>query len=106
MSQSDHDKEFRGVLNVLLYIGFTIIAMHLYFFCYDTLMQAGYTHPQLDRLIRRLQASTVLMNSPAIVKSAALVLLLIYTLGNKAKKSVGATWQQVCRYALAGLLLF
>lgn len=106
MSTSEQDREYRGVLSLLLAMGFAVLAAHLYFFCYDSLEVRGLTHPVVDRFLLNLNRSLRLFNNPLLSKAAALLLLGVYALGNKSRKKLTATWAGVVRLGLPGAGLF
>lgn len=106
MSTSEQDREYRGVLSLLLAMGFAVTAAHLYFICYDSLELRGLTHPALDRFLVNLNRSLRLFTDPLLSKTAALLLLGVYALGNKSRKSLTATWAGVARWGVPGAGLF
>ena len=99
------DKEYRGVLTMLLLMSLALIGFHLYFFCYDTLAGLGLTVGLLDRFILSIDRATHLFSHSLYAKLAALVLLGIWTFGNKTRKKMGVTWANVVRAGVVGLLL-
>lgn len=106
MSTSEQDREYRGVLSLLLSMGFAVLAAHLYFYGYDSLEARGLTHPVVDRFLLNLNGSLRLFNNPLLSKAAALLLLGVYALGNKSRKKLTATWAGVLRLGLPGAVLF
>ena len=106
MSQTEHDKEYRGVLNTILYIGFAILFFHLYVYCHGVFTKLGIPLTILDNFIRSLNDVTHLFNNTWASKLAALVILIIYSIGNKSKKNIGATWSEVYYLGFAGGVLY
>lgn len=106
MSTSEQDREYRGVLSLLLAMGFAVLAAHLYFFCYDSLEARELTHPVVDRFLLNLNRSLRLFNNPLLSKAASLLLLGVYAMGNKSRKKLTASWAGVVRLGLPGAGLF
>lgn len=102
MSQTEHDKDYRGVLNTILYIGFAILFFHLYIYCHGVFEKLGIPLTILDNFIRSLNDLTHLFNNTWASKLAALVFLILYSIGNKSKKNIGATWNEVYYLCFAG----
>ena len=99
------DKEYRGILNMLLFMSLALIGFHLYFFCYDSLQSIGFSLALLDRFILSIDRATHLFSHPLYSKLAALFLLGIWTFGNKTRKKLNVTWQHAARAGLAGIAL-
>ncbi len=99
------DKEYRGVLMMLLVMSLTLVGFHLYFYCYDTVAALGFNFGLLDRFILRLDQKTHLFSHPLYAKIAALLLLGIWTFGNKARKRLYVTWTHVARAGFVGAML-
>ena len=99
------DKEYRGVLNMLLFMSLALIGFHLYFFCYDTLARFGFRFSLLDRFILGIDRATHLFSHPLYSKLAALFLLGIWTFGNKTRKKINVTWIHVGRAGVSGAML-
>lgn len=96
------DKEYRGILNMLLFMSLALIGFHLYFFCYDTLQSLGFSFALLDRFILSIDRATHLFSHPIYSKIAALLLLGIWTFGNKTRKQLNVTWAHVARAGIIG----
>lgn len=103
---SEQDKEYRGILSVILYLAFAVIVAHLYYVGYDTWHRRGLTLPVLDHFLINLNRSLHLFDSLAISKLVALVPLAVYTFGNKPRKTLTITWRRVLIGLGAGLLLY
>ena len=99
------DKEYRGILNMLLFMSLALIGFHLYFFCYDTLQSLGFNFALLDRFILSVDRATHLFSHPLYSKLAALFLLGVWTFGNKTRKQLNVSWAHVARSAIAGGVL-
>ncbi|WP_018622910.1 YWFCY domain-containing protein [Spirosoma luteum] len=106
MSQTEHDKDYRGILNTILYFGFAILLFHLYVFCHNVFTKLGIPLSILTNIIRSLNDVTHLFNNTWASKLAALAILILYCFGNKSKKDIGATWSEVYYLALAGLFFY
>ncbi|PRY27807.1 type IV secretory system conjugative DNA transfer VirD4/TraG family protein [Spirosoma oryzae] len=105
MSSSEQDKEFRGVLNTILYIGWAILIFHLYVYCNSSLEKLGIPLTILNEFVVSLNNSTHLFGNTWAAKLAALVPLIVYSFGNKARKDILTTWQQVYTNAAVGFIL-
>ncbi len=103
---SEQDKEYRGILSVILYLAFAVIAGHLYYVGYDTWHHKGLTLPVLDHFLINLNRNLHLFDSLAISKLVALVPLAVYTFGNKPRKTLAITWRRVLMGLGIGLLLY
>lgn len=89
------DKEYRGVLNMFLVMSLALIGFHLYFFCYDSIEALGFRFGLLDRFILSIERATHIFSHPLYSKTATLVLLGIWTFGNKTRKQLNVTWVHV-----------
>lgn len=88
---SEQDKEYRGILSVILYLAFAVIAAHLYYVGYDTWQRRGLTLPVLDQFLINLNRNLHLFDSLTVNKLVALVPLAVYTFGNKPRKTLTIT---------------
>ncbi|MBO0936427.1 TraM recognition domain-containing protein [Fibrella sp. HMF5335] len=102
---AEQDKEYRGILSVILYLAFAVIAGHLYFYGYETWQRQGLSHAVLDRFLVNLNNNLHVLERPGISKLIALVPLSVYVFGNKAKKSLDITWRRVLIGLGIGLML-
>ena len=100
------DKEYRGILNTIMFMGYAVLLFHFYVFCNNVFQQLGLPLGLLDRFIRSLNNSTHVFEQVWYSKLAALFLLLVYALGNKSKKIVTETWSKVFLYGCIGLPLY
>jgi hypothetical protein len=99
------DKEYRGVLNMLLIIALALIGFHLYFYCYDTLLALGFRFALLDRFILSIDRATGLFSHSLYSKIAAMMVLGIWAFGNKTRKKLNVALGHVVRAGLAGAML-
>ena len=99
------DKDYRGILNMLLFMSLALIGFHLYFFCYDTLARIGFSFALLDRFILSIDRATHLFSHPLYSKLAALLLLGIWAFGNKTRKKLDVTWAKVAKVGIGGAVL-
>ncbi len=103
---TEQDKEYRGILAVILYLAFAVVAAHLYFYGYDTWQRQGFTYPLIDRFLLKLNQQVHLFDSPVVSKLVALLPLAVYSFGNKPRKTLTITLQRVLvGLSLGGLLL-
>ena len=105
-NSQEQDKEYRGILNTILYMGYAVLLFHFYVFCNNVFQQLGIPLGLLDRFIRTLNNSTHVFEQVWYSKLAALFLLLVYVLGNVSKKKISATWNDAFLYGLIGILLY
>jgi len=105
-NSQEQDKEYRGILNTIMFMGYAVLLFHFYVFCNNVFQQLGIPLGLLDRFIRSLNSSTHVFEQVWYSKLAALFLLLVYVLGNKSKKNITATWNDAFLYGLIGILLY
>ena len=103
---TEQDKEYKGILSVILYLAFAVIAGHLYYFVYDTWHRKGLTFPILDQFLVNLNRNLHLFDNPSVSKLVALIPLGVYTFGNKPRKALNITWRRVLAGLGVGLILF
>lgn len=99
-------KEYRSILNTIMFMGYTVLLFHFYVFCNNVFQQLGLPLGLLDRFIRSLNNTTHVFAQVWYSKLAALFLLLVYVLGNKPKKIITETWIKAFLYGCIGLLLY
>ena len=105
-NSQEQDKEYRGILNTIMFMGYAVLLFHFYVFCNNVFQKLGIPLGLLDRFIRSLNSSTHVFEQVWYSKLAALFLLLVYVLGNKSKKNITATWNDAFLYGLIGILLY
>ena len=105
MSNSEDDKEYKGILSTILYIGWAILIFHLYVYCNNSFSKLGIPLGLLNNFIVALNDFTHLFNNTWAAKLAALLPLCLYTFGNKAKKDITTTWEQVYFNAALGMII-
>ena len=105
-NSQEQDKEYRGILNTIMFMGYAVLLFHFYVFCNNVFQQLGIPLGILDQFIRSLNTSTHIFEQVWYSKLAALFLLLVYVLGNKSKKNITASWNDVFLYGLIGVLLY
>lgn len=105
MSNTEEDKEYKGILNTILYFGWAILIFHLYVYCNNSFAKLGIPLGLLNNFIVALNDFTHLFNNTWAAKLAALLPLCVYTFGNKAKKDINTTWEQVYFNAALGMII-
>ena len=103
---SEQDKEYKGILSVILYLAFTVVVSHLYFYGFETWQRQGFTYPLIDRLLINLNRNVQIFQNPSISKFIALIPLAVYTFGNKPRKTLTITWRRVLIGLTVGLMLY
>ena len=105
-NSTEHDKEYQGILNTIIYFGYAILLFHFYIFCNDVFQQLGFNFSILNNFIRSLNNGTHIFEKAWYSKLAALLILLIYVFGNKSKKNISATWNDAALWGLIGLIMY
>lgn len=82
-NSTEQDKEYRGILNTIILMGYAILLFHFYVFCHNVLQQLGLPLGLLDRFIRSLNNATHVFDRVWFSKLVALFFLLTYVLGNR-----------------------
>ena len=105
MSNTEQDKEYNGIMLLMLYVGWATLLAHVYVYCNNAFQLLGIPLGIVNRLIVSIDASTHLFSQIWAAKLVALLWLLVYIFGSKAKKNITSTWDKVYLYGIAGLLL-
>ena len=106
MSTQNEQQHYDQVLRIVLTASFAILALNIYYFCYDSFEVRGLTWPPFDRFLLGMNRSAHLFDNSAYTKLICLFALLAYSFGNKPKKDLTSTWKQVWSNGLVGLLVF
>ena len=105
-NSTEHDKEYQGIMNTIIYFGYAILLFHFYIYCNDVFRQLGFNWSILNNFIRSLNNGTHLFEKVWYSKLAAVFVLLIYVFGNKSKKNISASWSGAALWLLIGGLLY
>jgi len=106
MSTQNEQQHYDQVLRIVLNVSFVILALNIYYFCYDSFEVRGLTWPPFDRFLLGMNRSVHLFDNSAYTKLICLFALLAYSYGNKPKKDLTSTWGQVWINVVLGMLLF
>ena len=106
MSTQNEQQHYDQVLRIVLNVSFVILALNIYYFCYDSFEVRGLTWPPFDRFLLGMNRSVHLFDNSAYTKLICLFALLAYSFGNKPKKDLTSTWGQVWINVVLGMLLF
>lgn len=106
MIQETDSKEAKGLVNMILIAGWVVLFFHLYVFCHGSLVALDLPLEIFDPFIRSLNRVTHLFNSTWTAKTAALIILCVYTLGSSSQKKMNRTWNDVWLTGALGLLIF
>lgn len=99
------EQNLNRIIHCMRYGAFFILLLHLYYFLYPALEQAGLVHPKVDFVFLKI-AKTGLFKSQLNSKLCALLLLAGSTLGTSGMKSENVSVKSVALSLLIGTGLY
>lgn len=106
MSNANEQQHNDTVLGILLKASFVLLALHIYYFCYDSFESRGASWGYIDKLLLGINKQTHLFDNTLYAKLVCLFLMGLYGWGNKPKKDLTSTWGQVWTNGILGTVLF
>lgn len=101
----ENDQSLRKITDMTRLVSLTVLALHFYFFCYQSFFEWELTSSISDRILDKI-ARSGLLSSPLKSKAIALGFLLISLVGIKGKKSENVNSRSGFVQLASGLLLY
>ncbi|MBP1163474.1 hypothetical protein JOE44_000358 [Chryseobacterium sp. PvR013] len=103
------EDDLRGLAKIMGFmraVSIVMVLMHLYWYCYHTFLEQGWTLEIVDTILTNFQKTTGLFSYPIYTKVFALVLLALSCLGTKGVKDEKITWAKISKVLIIGFLLY
>lgn len=103
------EDDLRGLAKIMAFmrtVSILLVLMHLYWFCYGTFEERGYTLEIINKILQNFQRTAGLFSHALYTKVFALVLLALSCLGTKGVKNEKITWSKIYTALAVGAVLF
>lgn len=106
MQQEDDLRGLAKIMEFMRAISIIFVVIHIYWYCYQAVVDLGINIGILDRILLNFQQSAGLFRNMLLTKMFALIFLALSCLGTKGVKDQKMTWERIyCAY-ISGLVLF
>ncbi|MDB5119767.1 MAG: conjugal transfer protein TraG [Sphingobacteriales bacterium] len=105
MGTGENEQGLRKIMDFTRLLSISVLTIHLYLFCYDSMEVWGLTAPITDRLLLSI-SKIVVFNSMLSAKGSALLLLAISLFGTRGKKSENTSLNTLITNAIAGVAIY
>ena len=106
MQQEDDLRGLAKVMEVMRAISIIFIVVHIYWFCYQAIVDMGINIGVVDKILLNFQNTAGLFSNLLVTKVFAIIFLALSCLGTKGVKNQKMTWQKIYATFLGGLVLF
>ena len=106
MQQEDDLRGLAKVMEFMRAISIIFIVVHIYWFCYQTIVDMGINIGVVDKILLNFQNTAGLFSNLLVTKVFAIIFLALSCLGTKGVKNQKMTWQKIYATFLGGLVLF
>lgn len=106
MQQEDDLRGLAKVMEFMRAISIIFIVVHIYWFCYQAIVDMGINIGVVDKILLNFQNTTGLFSNLLVTKVFAIIFLALSCLGTKGVKNQKMTWQKIYATFLGGLVLF
>lgn len=106
MQQEDDLRALAKIMDFMRAMSILFVVMNIYWFCYQTIHQAGVNIVVVDKILMNLNQTTRLFNSTIWTKIFALLLLALSCLGTKGVKEEKVTWTKINIFLVFGFISF
>ena len=106
MSQEDDLRGLAKVMEFMRAISIIFIVVHIYWFCYQAIVDMGINIGVVDKILLNFQNTAGLFSNLLVTKVFAIIFLALSCLGTKGVKNQKMTWQKIYATFLGGLVLF
>lgn len=106
MQQEDDLRGLAKVMEFMRAISIIFIVVHIYWFCYQAIVDMGINIGVVDKILRNFQNTAGLFSNLLVTKVFAIIFLALSCLGTKGVKNQKMTWQKIYATFLGGLVLF
>ena len=106
MQQEDDLRGLAKVMEFMRAISIIFIVIHIYWFCYQAIVDMGINIGVVDKILLNFQNTAGLFSNLLVTKVFAIIFLALSCLGTKGVKNQKMTWQKIYATFLGGLVLF
>ena len=106
MQQEDDLRGLAKVMEFMRAISIIFIVVHIYWFCYQAIVDMGINNGVVDKILLNFQNTAGLFSNLLVTKVFAIIFLALSCLGTKGVKNQKMTWQKIYATFLGGLVLF
>ena len=106
MQQEDDLRGLAKVMEFMRAISIIFIVVHIYWFCYQAIVDMGINIGVVDKILLNFQNTAGLFSNLLVTKVFAIIFLALSCLGTKGVKNQKMTWQKIYATFLSGLVLF
>ena len=106
MQQEDDLRGLAKVMEFMRAISIIFIVVHIYWFCYQAIVDMGINIGVVDKILLNFQNTAGLFSNLLVTKVFAIIFLALSCLGTKGVKNQKMTWQKIYATFLGGLVLF
>lgn len=106
MQQEDDLRGLAKVMEFMRAISIIFIVVHIYWFCYQAIVDMGINIGVVDKILLNFQNTAGLFSNFLVTKVFAIIFLALSCLGTKGVKNQKMTWQKIYATFLGGLVLF
>jgi len=106
MQQEDDLRGLAKVMEFMRAISIIFIVVHIYWFCYQAIVDMGINIGVVDKILLNFQNTAGLFSNLLVTKVFAIIFLALSCLGTKGVKNQKMTWQKIYATFLVGLVLF
>lgn len=106
MQQEDDLRGLAKVMEFMRAISIIFIVVHIYWFCYQAIVDMGINIGVVDKILLNFQNTAGLFSNLLVTKVFAIIFLVLSCLGTKGVKNQKMTWQKIYATFLSGLVLF
>ena len=106
MQQEDDLRGLAKVMEFMRAISIIFIVVHIYWFCYQAIVDMGINIGVVDKILLNFQNTAGLFSNQLVTKVFAIIFLALSCLGTKGVKNQKMTWQKIYATFLGGLVLF
>ncbi len=103
MQNEDDVRALAKIIELIRAVSILIIIFHIYWFCYEILVEMHATVGIIDKILLNFQKYTGIFSSPFWSKLASFVLLAISCLGIRGVKTEKVTWTKILIFLVFGL---
>ena len=106
MQQEDDLRGLAKVMEFMRAISIIFIVVHIYWFCYQAIVDMGINIGVVDKILLNFQNTAGLFSNLLVTKVFAIIFLALSCLGTRGVKNQKMTWQKIYATFLGGLVLF
>ena len=106
MQQEDDLRGLAKVMEFMRAISIIFIVVHIYWFCYQAIVDMGINIGVVDKILLNFQNTAELFSNLLVTKVFAIIFLALSCLGTKGVKNQKMPWQKIYATFLGGIVLF